>query len=206
MKEVLSQISDHYSRSLEEHGQVAAGVGWGTAEKHAIRFEQLLKLVADARSPFSVNDLGCGYGALIDELEARGHEIETFTGYDISQPMIDAARARYGARSNVTFRTGPKLVEMADYSFASGIFNVRFAEDDASWQGFILETLYNLDAYSIRGFAFNLLSSYVDWQASDLHYADPCFYFDYCKRHFGGQVALLHDTPLYEWTMIVRKA
>lgn len=206
MKEVLSQISDHYSRSLEEHGQVAAGVGWGTAEKHAIRFDQLLKLVEQTDAPFTVNDLGCGYGALIDELESRGHAIETFTGYDISQPMIDAAHARFGARSNASFRTDPKLVTMADYSFASGIFNVRFSQDDNSWQTFILETLHNLNSYSNKGFAFNLLSSYVDWKAPDLHYADPCFYFDYCKRHFGGQVALLHDAPLYEWTMIVRKA
>jgi len=39
----------------------------------------------------------------------------------------------------------------------------------------------------------------------DLYYADPCFIFDYCKRNFSRNVALLHDYELYEFTIIVRK-
>jgi SAM-dependent methyltransferase len=205
MKQVLGQIAEHYNQSLKDHGEVAAGVGWGTAQKHAIRFEQLLQLVQGEASPFSVNDLGCGYGALIDELDWRGHTVTQFTGYDISEKMVAAAEARYGDRSGVSFRTSPNLESEADFSFASGIFNVRFAEDETAWQTHIIETLDNMNACSSRGFAFNLLTSYVDWTAPDLYYADPAFWLDHCLRHYSGKVALLHDTPLYEWTMIVRK-
>ncbi len=206
MKQVLDQIAEHYTQSLEDHGEVAAGVGWGTAEKHAIRFESLLQLVQGETEPFTVNDLGCGYGALIDELDARAHTVSQFTGYDISDKMIAAAKARYGDRAGVSFRTTPNLETQADYSFASGIFNVRFAEDDAAWQTHIIDTLDNMNAFSTRGFAFNLLTSHVDWKAPDLYYADPTFWFDHCMRSYCGRVALLHDTPLYEWTMLVRKS
>jgi hypothetical protein len=40
---------------------------------------------------------------------------------------------------------------------------------------------------------------------ADLYYADPAQVFDYCKRRFSPNVALLHDYGLYEFTILVRK-
>ena len=37
-----------------------------------------------------------------------------------------------------------------------------------------------------------------------LYYADPRDLFDHCKRHVSRFVSVLHDTPLYEFTLIVR--
>jgi hypothetical protein len=39
----------------------------------------------------------------------------------------------------------------------------------------------------------------------DLFYGDPLFFFDFCKRNFSRNVALLHDYGLYDFTIIVRK-
>ena len=38
-----------------------------------------------------------------------------------------------------------------------------------------------------------------------LYYGDPLFYFDYSKRHFSRNVALLHDYDLYEFTLLIKK-
>ena len=57
---------------------------------------------------------------------------------------------------------------------------------------------------SKKGFGFNLLSTYVDWKEDHLYYGDPLFFFDFCKRHVSRYVSLLHDYPLYEWTILVR--
>ena len=35
-------------------------------------------------------------------------------------------------------------------------------------------------------------------------YGDPCAFFQFCKREISPDVTLLHDYPLYEWTMLVR--
>ena len=40
----------------------------------------------------------------------------------------------------------------------------------------------------------------------DLYYADPCALFDYCKRSFSRNVALLHDYEIYDFTLLVRKS
>ena len=38
-----------------------------------------------------------------------------------------------------------------------------------------------------------------------LHYGDPLWFFDWCKRKYSRNVALLHDYDLYDFTIIVRK-
>jgi hypothetical protein len=52
-----------------------------------------------------------------------------------------------------------------------------------------------------------MLSTYSDPEKrrDDLFYADPLDMFDWCKRRFSPRVSLLHDYPLFEFTMIVRK-
>jgi hypothetical protein len=58
---------------------------------------------------------------------------------------------------------------------------------------------------SRRGFAFNALTSYSDRdkQRDDLYYADPLHWFDHCKKHYSRYVSLLHDYPLFEFTILV---
>jgi len=38
-----------------------------------------------------------------------------------------------------------------------------------------------------------------------LYYADPIFLFEHCRRTFSRFVSLIHDYPLYEFTILVRK-
>lgn len=201
----IDEIGQYYSDLLEKHGTKAEGVGWTDEQRHLIRFNELLKLLpSDNSTPITINDLGCGYGALFNFLVSHEIKIQHFYAYDISKKMLDAAQDNIPP-GKATFLREPKLLTHADFSFASGIFNVRFKESDKVWQEYIIESLHNLNDFSSKGFAFNLLSSYVDWKDNNLYYADPRFFFDYCKTNFSRKVSLLHDTPLYEWTMIIRK-
>ena len=44
----------------------------------------------------------------------------------------------------------------------------------------------------------------VDRREARLFYADPVDTFEYCRNRFSRHVALLHDYPLYEFTILVR--
>lgn len=199
--EKLKGVRDLYEKSLSEHGATPKGVGWRDERTHELRFERLSRLI-DTDPPVSVNDLGCGYGAFLGYLLARGIRVEQFRGFDISARMLDEARRRFPRAEWVL---GSKLTVPADYSFASGIFNVRLSESEDSWRAHIEQTLEELHRHSRRGFAFNLLSTYVDYREPHLYYGDPCAFFDLCKRRFSKNVALFHDYPLFEWTILVRK-
>jgi hypothetical protein len=74
------------------------------------------------------------------------------------------------------------------------------------WRAYVLSTIHELNRRATKGFSFNILTSYSDAEFMQRHlfYADPTWLFDYCKQQFSRWVALLHDYPLYEFTVIVR--
>lgn len=201
----FSRISALYSENLERNGPVSTAVGWNTPESQRLRFEKLTSVVDPSSQPFSVNDYGCGYGAHLDHLLECGMTVSAYHGYDLSEKMLDTARAQLGGfQGELDLRQGSALETVADYTFVSGTFNVRFDASEDEWKQFILGKLDEMHRLSLKGFAFNLLSTYVDWKEPHLFYGDPLFWFDHCKRNYSRQVALLHDYPLYEWTIVVR--
>lgn len=198
-------IRNHYSQQLEKHGATPEGVNWNSDTAQIIRFIQLGKVIRPGEE-FSLIDYGCGYGALFDYLRAEGFRFR-YTGYDISQEMIDTANHLHQGTSACYFTTQEDELEAADYCVESGIFNIRFGYSNESWLEYILATLGKMDRLGQRGFAFNLLTRYTDTDIlrPELYYADPAFFFDYCKNSFSKNVALIHDYDLYDFTVIVRK-
>jgi SAM-dependent methyltransferase len=205
VENLLSEVAQYYSGKLAEHGETPRGVDWNGEESQLLRFEQLGKLI-DVPGAFSLNDLGCGYGALLDFLRAHYSNF-AYIGCDVSADMIQAASQRYAGSPEARFEVVPVPTSLADYGVASGIFNVRLGRSDAEWQDYLEATLDVLNRTSRLGFAFNCLTSYSDEDKKRdyLYYADPCQLFDLCKRRYSRQVALLHDYGLYEFTILVRK-
>jgi SAM-dependent methyltransferase len=202
---LLSEVATYYSEKLAKYGQNPRGVDWNGEESQMLRFEQLCKVI-NKQYPFSVNDLGCGYGACYDFL-TQNFALFSYSGIDVSKEMIQAAQQRYRDHANVRFVLSGEPDQVADYGIASGIFNVRLERSDEEWQSYIEATLNMLDKTSRVGFAFNCLTCYsdADKMRDYLYYADPCVLFDFCKRRYSRNVALLHDYGLYEFTILVRK-
>lgn len=204
--DLLSDVANYYSSKLALHGETPRGVDWNGEQSQILRFEQLCKIIGTDTTNFSLNDLGCGYGALLDFVLNK-HKTLSYLGVDVSESMIQAARSRYSAIRNVRFIEAAAPDFDADYGIASGIFNVRLGRTDAEWFSYISHTLDILNKTSRRGFAFNCLTSYSDEEKKRdyLYYADPCQIFSLCKNRYSRQVALLHDYGLYEFTVLVRK-
>jgi len=201
----LADVSHYYSARLREHGASAQGVDWNSPASQRLRFAQLLRICGERRD-FSLNDIGCGYGALFDYLLELGRRCD-YLGVDIAAAMIGKAAELHLGKEGCRFLAGERADRRADYSVASGIFNVKLSAPDASWRAHVLRTLHDLDATSKNGFAFNCLTKYSDAERmkEHLYYADPCELFDHCKRTYSRDVALLHDYGLYEFTVLVRK-
>lgn len=204
--DLLSEVAGYYSEKLAQHGENPRGVDWNGEESQVLRFQQLCKILSGAED-FSLNDLGCGYGALLDFLADRQRTL-SYLGVDVSQDMVSTAQKRHAGRGHARFITASAPDRVADFGIASGIFNVRLGRSDAEWLDYLKATLDVLDGTSRLGFSFNCLTSYsdADKMRDYLYYADPCQLFDLCKRHYSPQVALLHDYGLYEFTILVRKS
>jgi SAM-dependent methyltransferase len=205
-QEILRKIKAYYTAKIVAHGATPGGVDWNSLESQQLRFQQLLRIVGDPEETISINDMGCGYGALVEYLRAHGYRF-SYHGYDISPEMIARAREQYGQLASCHFSTTLKALSPAHYTVASGIFNVKLDIPVEEWTAYMLATIDQLAMLSTKGFAFNVLTAYADThrRRSDLYYADPGMVFDYCQRQHSRWVALLHDYGLYEFTVLVRK-
>ncbi len=204
-KRILEDVRTYYTDKISGHGATPQGVDWNSEASQTLRFDQLLRVVG-MREGFSLIDYGCGYGALLEYMTPRFGPFR-YSGYDLSDEMIAAAAGRHPSQTTVQWHTDADRLTPCDYVVASGIFNVRLQHDDTLWRSYITDTLRTMDSLATKGFSFNMLTSYSDKEHMKdyLYYADPSFYFDYCKSHFSRHVALLHDYPLYEFTLLVRK-
>jgi SAM-dependent methyltransferase len=200
---VVAEVVRYYELKLSAFGTTPAGVDWNSASSQVQRFEQFAPLLAGATTA-TVGDYGCGYGALLEYLRAKGHR-GGYTGFDVSPAMIAAARERHRADADATFVDERSQLGISDFTFASGIFNVRLDVGDAEWRDHVFETVVDLAAVSRRGFGFNALTSYSDpdRRRSYLYYADPRDVFDYCVCRWPRRVTLHHDYDLYEFTVLV---
>lgn len=205
--DILNKVGSYYTGKLHAHGATPQGVDWNGIQSQQVRFRELCRLLPETGG-FSLADLGCGYGALVEYMRNRWADVD-YCGCDVSRVMLEQASKQWGDAGNgwKTSFLEQAFPVPADFVLASGIFNVRLDTPDAEWQSYILDTMERMDGAAARGFAFNCLSTYSDEdkRRPDLFYADPLALFDLCKRRYALNVALLHDYGLYEFTILVRK-
>ena len=206
--ELLAPVAAAYTYRLQEYGTEARGVFWKTGEGQRLRFDVLMGVVDEAdddKGGTSVNDLGCGYGAFFEYLKdmpaLRGG---AYHGYDICEDMVETARRTIGD-PRARFQQSLIATRRADYSFASGTFNMNLDVGVGTWEEYVRASLDHLWSMTRKGLAFNMLSIYGNKRIPDLYYADPRPFFDFCMRELSPNVTLLHDYPLQEWTLLVRR-
>lgn len=204
---IIIDVTTYYEEKFRKNGPTPQGVDWNSKESQELRFLQLLKLIEnnDRCIDFSILDYGCGYGAFIDYLK-KNYQNFNCTGYDSSKLMIEQAIKLHPDAPNCWIDNIDNIKKV-DYVVASGVFNIKLDYSNKVWSQYIFETLEHFNELSIKGFSFNILTKYSDkeYMKDHLFYADPLVLFEHCKRKYSKYIALLHDYPLYEFTIIVRK-
>lgn len=205
--ETQKKLNEYFSEKLDTFGATAKGVDYNGEQAQQIRFAELVKVINPANK-FSVIDYGSGYGAMFEFINQRGWDFEYY-GVDLIEKMVIAGREKYKDFPNTHFTTNEKELPITDYLVAAGIFNIKMETPYDEWHNFVCETLPRMNALCSKGFSFNMLTKYSDAdrmaQRPDLFYADPLFFFDFCKRKFSRNAALLHDYGLYDFTILIRK-
>lgn len=189
-----TDLQAHYRALYAQHGDSPQAVQWSSLDSQQRRFAVLTEVAqAPISAMGSVLDLGCGLGALRDYLRAGGHTA-AYTGLDFVGEFIDRARVKYADDAAARFEqhdlsTDAPLPFRADWVLLSGVFNNPMADNAA----FIRQTLLRMYEACERGIAFNAMSTYVDFRADNLYYADPTELFDWVKRHLSRRATLRHD-------------
>ena len=198
MEKYLDKIARWYDRTLLAFGTSPQGVGWSTEKDQRIRFEQLTKLIE--KEEYICNDLGCGYGALLNFLKEVGKEPIAYYGYDLSRYMVQNARSIV-SKNTVSIFEGTRLETLADYTFASGTFNIKLNAHRGEWEWHIAESIQDMAEHSMLGFGVNFLTKSED---SRLYVASANEWSDFCSIY--GKVTCLMDYIDGDVTILVKKA
>lgn len=201
----LDAIAKSYGERVEEHGSTAVAAGWRDLETQNLRFEQLHKIIG-ADEEFTLIDLGCGYGAFAQTMPSElKNWMSRYDGYDISDKMIEVAKENFKDQDQYRFFCASEIGDKADYVVASGIFNHHFEAEPGAWLEHITKTIEHMYERAEKGVAFNIMTSYVDFQEDYIYYQDPMEMLKICLDRFGKNVSLHHDYNLFEFTVLITK-
>lgn len=205
LREIRDSVEAYYSRVLERHGPTARGVDWQCTATQYLRLVQLLK-VCDLGRPSSLNDFGCGYGALLALLAERFPDAAIdYHGVDVSPAMIGAARSLWSAKPDARFSVGAKCPRRADYSLASGVFNVRLDSPVDRWERYVESILGDLRRRSGKGFAVNFLRRKRGQPpVAGLYHSTPRRWTAFCVKELDCTTEVVANYGLAEFTLLAR--
>lgn len=202
----LSPVSAYYSARLRRHGATPLGVDWPSRPSQELRFVQLLRL-CDFSAPCSLNDVGCGYGALLGHLWRRHRAARIdYLGTDVSAAMVAAARKRWRHRTWAAFEQAADCVRVADCTLASGVFNVKLDCATPAWEARVAQSIAAMRRHSRLSLAINFIAPPRAGQGSppELYRPPIARWKPWLEQALGLQVTVLEGYGLPEYTLIAR--
>jgi SAM-dependent methyltransferase len=180
----MSKVIARYKELLKAHGDSAEAAQWSSRESQERRFE-ILANIGDLNGT-KILDFGSGAGHFATYLRSKGLVFE-YTGVDVVEEFFDIGLAKNpGARFG--FLDEFKH-ETFDYVIVSGVYNNKQKGNRRFYQ----ESLKQLFGMCKKGVAFNLMSTYVDYQDPSLFYESPERAFRFVKQELTPFVCLHHD-------------
>ncbi len=189
----------YYAGLARDVGPSPEGVSWDGRASQEACFAQFLRLIPVGVS--TVNDFGCGYGALLGYLQKHGRDPAHYNAYDTCTSMLVNLIERYdGDPDKISILSLGHVGTLAHYTVASGTFNTKFTNSVEDWEEWIKTALARMAVWSLRGFAFNLLSVASN---EALYCTESAKWYDYmCEQ--GGDVELIEGYAEDNFTIIVR--
>jgi 2-polyprenyl-3-methyl-5-hydroxy-6-metoxy-1,4-benzoquinol methylase len=196
------ELIEYYDSKLSSFRNGPKAVDWKDNLAQETRFEILTKVCRKSAN-FSVNDLGCGVGDLYSFMVGKRLDV-AYHGYDISSKMLTAAQENHKT-SNARFSQSSIPTALADYTIASGIFNVAPNAEKNHWEERNFEIISHMWKMSREGIAFNMLSTVSDEEkrAEHLHY---CNFGDTINRLLGTykcEINAIYKPELFEFSILM---
>ena len=204
---ILKPVERSYEWSIKKFGPNHRAAAWRDAKRQQHRFNIFSELISyDAtHNKTSINDLGCGYGAMFDTFKGLPQFSNgTYFGYDISKSMIDIAKIEV-KDSRAQFILNHKATEVADYSFVSGTYNMKMAANENEWLTYVEESIIQLWSKTNISLGFNMLNIQSPLRETTLYYADPEYFMDFCQKYLKASVHMVDLLHPNEFVIFIRK-
>ena len=180
-----NKIYEHYKSLFLNHGDGIESAQYSTKESQYQRFKYLSE-ISDLKNS-TILDYGCGTSSLYDFLISVDKQPNKYIGIDIVEEFLEFSKKKIPSG---LFCKPHKISSLDyDYGFVSGVFNNIRENNKDFWQ----QTIRTIFKYCSKGIAFNMMSTYVDYQDNDLYYESPEEVFKFVKSEITPFVTLRHN-------------
>jgi SAM-dependent methyltransferase len=206
MRNVEATIAQKYNRRFTKLGAVPEASLWFSRERQLARFKLIADVVAQKRPPanFSINDIGCGYGAFLPYLFQRFPDEDfKYTGFEIAEKPLNYCIKTYQT-SNVVFKMGSSPKSHSDFSVMSGTYNYAPVLSPKVWQAYLFKNLSQIWSYCRCGIIFNLsVASEAKITSQNISYFSQKNVIKFCQTELGKTSLSFSDNLPKEATFSV---
>ena len=198
-------IVKHYENCLAVHGDSHKGVDWPNAKDAEKRYEVMLDLLPSTPHPIKLLDLGCGASHLLDFIirkEIKGIE---YVGLDASENFVRLCRGKNPENRYICADLLKDELprEQFDYVVINGVFTIKGGLSNAEMFEFVVSMLTKVKSLTRFGFAFNVMSKFVDWERDDLFHLSYDELAEYLTKNISRKFVIRSDYGLYDYTVYV---
>jgi SAM-dependent methyltransferase len=210
IKKFYSPLVENYAYYLKKFGNNFSGYNWPNKKDLITRYDIFLEYLIFSKKIFTVLDVGCGNGGLLDRINYHKLKIN-YTGIDISKEAIDYAKKK-NQKANfivcdfleINNNTQIKNKKF-DYIVLNGLFTVKYSMSNYLMNKFLKECLIKSFKIANFGIAFNLMRIDVDFKRDDLFYVSFDTLNTFIKKNLSKNFIFRADYKLYEFTTYIFK-
>ncbi len=201
-------LAAHYAQTFSTYGANAAGVDWGSQEKHRLRLQSMVRQVgAEAMGVEGVLDVGCGYGELLNVLYDSFRVRPTrYVGVDPCLPMIEAARVAHpGYQFEAVSFEDFIVAQPIHHLFCCGVFTKKVHASDEEMYALLDALLGYGKKAEMRTITFNTMSPLCDVRPAELFFPDLDRIVTMLLNHWGYAVRKFSFASEYlQYEMLVK--
>ena len=195
----LDNVRSLYREQFRRHGDSPAGVFWPKGRQE-LRWQALTAAV-DVPA-FDLLDYGCGLAHMRDWLTRR-HPRARYTGVDILEEYIEHARQEAPEASVQLVRGPTDVVGEFDFTVLSGVFNIRYVDDEQEHEAIVFDVLEQLFTRTRQALSVNFQTPFADFVQEASHHQNVGRLLDFVVGRLSRRFTVDHATLPYEYTLTV---
>lgn len=193
-----------YRRLYSEYGETPAGVGWDEL-RSTRNYAAVAEVFGYERGPFSVYEVGCGFGAMYPFLSRHFPKVQ-YAGCDLIPEAVNAARSRFPGVPFELRDITETAPEPVDYVVAAGAFNSSGGLPSEEWWQTVSAVISAMYGFARKGIAISFLSDRVDWRRELGAYHDPVRAYRFAEEQLSCFVELRSGYYPWEFSLLVYRA